>query len=106
MELSDYRDALDRIDDQLLSLFCERMEISAQIAQYKREKHLPVLDSDRERQILSKVAEKCPDGMEEYATALYSLIMELSRRRQDRLINGSTDFSEPTKAADDEYEVI
>ena len=44
MDLSDYRQKLDQIDDQILSLFTERMDIAAEIAAWKRENSLPVLD--------------------------------------------------------------
>ena len=36
MDLNDYRLKLDKIDDELLSLFAERMNIAADIAAWKR----------------------------------------------------------------------
>ena len=52
MDLSDYRQKLDQIDDQILSLFTERMDIAAEIAAWKRENSLPVLDVKREKEKL------------------------------------------------------
>ena len=52
MELKDYRDKLDRIDDQMAALFKERMETVREVADYKREHNTPVLASGRERDIL------------------------------------------------------
>ena len=52
MELKDYRLQLDRIDNQLLSLFVERMNISAEIAVWKQKNNLPVLDARREKEKL------------------------------------------------------
>ena len=86
MELQDYRRMLDSIDGELLRLFCERMEIAARIGAYKKEHGLPVYDAAREREILLKIAERSPEGMEDYAVALYSLIFELSRASQNRLM--------------------
>ena len=50
MELSDYRKKLDEIDDEILRLFAERMEIAADIAAWKKERELPVLDARREKE--------------------------------------------------------
>ena len=50
MDLSDYRREIDSIDDQLLSLFSQRMNLSAEIAAYKQENSLPVLDVRREQE--------------------------------------------------------
>lgn len=86
MELQDYRRELDGIDDELLQLFCRRMEIAAQIGAYKKANGLPVLDPARERQILLKIRDKSPEGMGDYAVSLYSLIFELSRASQNRLM--------------------
>ena len=40
MDLSFLRSEIDKIDDQLVTLFAERMHIAAQIADYKKEKAL------------------------------------------------------------------
>ncbi len=86
MDLLDYRNELDGLDGELLRLFCRRMEIAAKIGAYKKEHGLPVLDPARERQILLKIAEQSPEGMSDYAVSLYSLIFELSRASQNRLM--------------------
>ena len=86
MDLHDYRRELDGIDKELLALFCRRMEIAAKIGEYKKENKLPVFDPARERQILLNIREQSPAGMGDYSAALYSLIFELSRASQNRLI--------------------
>ena len=86
MDLHDYRRELDGIDKELLSLFSRRMEIAAKIGEYKKENKLPVYDPARERQILLNIREQSPEGMGDYSVALYSLIFELSRASQNRLI--------------------
>ena len=43
MELKDLRTEIDKIDDELVRLFGARMEIAAQIADYKKEHNLPIL---------------------------------------------------------------
>ena len=52
MDMTDYRERIDEIDRELTALFARRMEVAAQIAAYKRENGLPVLDERRERELL------------------------------------------------------
>ena len=94
MDLNDYRLQIDEIDTQLLSLFAQRMEVAAGIAAYKKEHGLPVLDSSRERQKLLDIAAKSPDAVKEYAVSLYSLLFELSRGYQNRVLGVSSDLTE------------
>ena len=60
MDLKDYRKQIDEIDDQLVQLFRQRMEVSSDIAQYKKERNLPILDAGRERAKLNDVCAKVP----------------------------------------------
>ena len=94
MDLNDYRRQIDEIDTQLLALFAQRMEVAAGIAAYKKEHDLPVLDSSRERQKLLDIAAKSPDAVKEYAVSLYSLLFELSRGYQNRVLGVSSDLTE------------
>jgi len=48
MDLQNYREQIDVIDDELLQLFKKRMNIARQIALYKKEHNLPALDAARE----------------------------------------------------------
>ena len=84
MDLTDLRKQIDAIDDQLVALFGQRMEIAAQIADYKKENHLPILVPGREREKLQDVASKAAPEMENYTRVLYSMLFELSRSYQSR----------------------
>ena len=99
MELSDYRERLDTLDDELLKLFCERMEIASQIGAYKKERGLAVLDTAREREKLLDIAKKSPEGLDGYAVNLFSLIMELSRSCQTRLLGTETELTRQIRDA-------
>lgn len=99
MDLSDYRAKIDSVDEQLIRLFSERMEIAAGIADYKRENGLPVLDPVRERKKLLEIYEKAPENMKNYTTPLYSLLFELSRSYQNRLMGYNTELTDQIEAA-------
>ena len=80
MELSEIRTKIDAVDDQLLDLFLERMSLSEEVIRYKIENNLPILNKQREREILAKVMEHAGDK-ERYAYHLFSTLFELSRSR-------------------------
>ncbi len=98
MELSEIRMKIDAVDDQLLSLFLERMALSEEVAAYKNEHRLPILNKQREREILAKVTERAGDK-ERYAYHLYSTLFELARSRQAELISAPTRVAERIEVA-------
>ena len=75
MDLQDYRKHIDRIDNELIQLFKERMDVIRQIALYKKEHGLPILDAAREQEKLNSI--DCP-----YTRKLYTMLFELSREYQ------------------------
>ena len=75
MSLQDYRKQIDRIDNELLHLFKERMDVVRKVALYKKEHGLPVLDATREQEKLTSI--DCP-----YTRKLYTMLFELSREYQ------------------------
>ena len=99
MDLSQYREQIDQIDDELIQLFARRMETAAQFAQWKRQAGKPVMDAGRERAKLLDVMGKCPDEFKDYAVSLYSLLFELSRSYQHRILDSSSALTEQISAA-------
>ena len=98
MELSEIREKIDAVDDQLLDLFLQRMDLSEEVAAYKNEHHLPILNKERERAILAKVTERSGEK-ERYAYHLFSTLFELARSRQAELIDAPTRVGAQIKAA-------
>ena len=92
MELKDLRNQIDEIDNELVGLFTKRMEISAQVADYKKANNMPIHVPAREREILQEVAKKAGQDMENYARVLYSMIFELSRSYQSKRNLGTTEL--------------
>ena len=85
MDIKDLRTEIDAIDDQLVKLFAQRMEVSARIADYKKEKAMPIYVPAREREKLADVAKKAGPEMANYTRVLYSMLFELSRSYQSKL---------------------
>ncbi|MBQ8910223.1 MAG: chorismate mutase [Oscillospiraceae bacterium] len=84
MEINELRNEIDKVDDQLVKLFVERMNLSAQIADYKKENKLPIYVPSREREKLQNVAKQAGEEMDNYTRVLYSMIFELSRSYQNK----------------------
>ena len=82
MDILELRQEIDKIDDQMVRLFCQRMDVAAQIAEYKKENGLPILVPAREREKLQDVATKAGPEMDNYTRVLYSMLFELSRSYQ------------------------
>ena len=54
LNLEEIRKEISAINDDMLALFIKRMELSAQVAAYKKANGLPTLDRKREEAILQK----------------------------------------------------
>ena len=84
MDISELRSEIDKIDDELVKLFGQRMDVAARIADYKKENNLPILVPAREREKLADVAQKAGPEMANYTRVLYSMLFELSRSYQGK----------------------
>lgn len=85
-DIHDYRKEIDGIDEQLVSLFLRRMELSCKVAEYKKREGKPIFDPARERELLTKIADLAGEEYQADAETLYSIILELSKSRQGRMI--------------------
>lgn len=84
MDLGEIRQEIDKIDEELVKLFCARMALSAQVADYKKANHLPIFVPAREQAILETVSEKAGPDLAPYTQNLYRTIFELSRSYQSQ----------------------
>ena len=101
MELSKLRDQIDEIDTQLVRLFGARMDVAAQIAEYKKDRNMPILVPAREREKLADVASQAGADMANYTRVLYSMIFELSRSYQSKCnVSTSALHAQITQAID------
>lgn len=98
MELSELRAKIDAVDEAMLKLFLERMELSEKIAESKRKSSLPILNREREREILAKMTAKS-GGMEKHAYHFFETLMGLSRARQIELNSAPSQIRARIEAA-------
>ncbi|MGN0457424.1 MAG: bifunctional chorismate mutase/prephenate dehydratase [Eubacterium sp.] len=91
MDLKELRNEIDKLDDELVPLLLKRMDISRQVAEYKFERGIPVLNEEREREVLELVAKNCGEQGEAVKT-VFSSIMDASRALQHKIIGGGEEL--------------
>ena len=88
-DLKDIRVKITETDNKMAELFKERMALVEQVAQYKKEKGLPILDPEREKEVLLKGAERIEDiDLKSYYVSFLKSTMEISRRYQSSILEG------------------
>ncbi len=94
MELSELREEIDSIDNELVRLFVARMDAASRVADYKKANNLPIYVPGREREVLQSVAEKAGPEMANYTRVLYTMLFELSRSYQSKRNTDTTSLSQ------------
>lgn len=79
MKLDELREEIDSVDNQICQLFKERMEIVNRIGQYKSSHNVPVNNSAREREVLTRISKQLPPHMEDFGRSLYRSIFDISK---------------------------
>ena len=60
-KLQEARKIISQVDEEMAALFVRRMEAAVQVAEYKKERGLPIFDGAREKEILEKGAARVTD---------------------------------------------
>ncbi|MDO5553023.1 MAG: prephenate dehydratase domain-containing protein [Planctomycetia bacterium] len=88
MSLEEIRDRISSLDEQIVNLVVDRMKLATEVAKYKKENGIPVLNRTREREIMTRVTSQAGEDFEEYAKILFSILFDLSKSYQIRLLTG------------------
>ncbi len=87
--LEQARLTINEVDREMAKLFVRRMEAAAMVAEYKRQTGLPILDENREAEVVRRNAELVEDPVfREYYVGFIRGNMEISRAYQSRLLEG------------------
>lgn len=87
--LQNARNEIDAIDQEMAKLFERRMKVCRGIAEYKRERALPIQDSARESAVIDKGIKRIADPeLQEYYACFLRDMMKTSRDYQTRLTEG------------------
>lgn len=93
MEISDLRKKIDDLNGELTRNFLDRMECTERIAALKKDTGSQVINSAREDEILARVTDASGE-LALYTAELFRTILELSRARQNEIIDGDFRNSE------------
>lgn len=99
MDLQDMRKKIDTIDEQIVSLFKQRMNIVHDVAEYKRLNKLPVLHTQREEQVLNRVADLAGENLADSTRFLFTTIMDLSKIQQNNQLTDNSPIIAKIKKA-------
>ncbi len=95
------REQIDKIDDRLLEAFLERVEVVKGVAEYKKVNNLPVLQQNREDEVIKAILNKAPKEVANGCEILFKNIMDISKSMQSGEI-----FAKENKIDCEEYSYI
>ncbi|MCC8111721.1 MAG: chorismate mutase [Ruminococcus sp.] len=86
MELNEIRTEIDALDQQLQTLFEQRMALCLDVAKYKQEHHMQIFQADREKQVLDEVEKRAAPHMAQASRTLFQTIMSISSQLQQKML--------------------
>ncbi len=99
MDLQQLRMAIDEIDGDLVALIGRRMELARQVADYKRQNHLPILDAGREQIVVERAESRTGDpALRPAVRRIVECLMAESRLLQQDLLAGEPEPIKPDGA--------
>ena len=89
MDLNEIRNQIREVDLSMEDLFIRRMELVRSIADWKKERGLPIEDKDQEARVISALAPKVEDDtLRSFYTRFLQDTMDVSKQWQHRLMEG------------------
>lgn len=82
MDIKDLRKQIDEKDDKLSEVFTERMLLCKEIGKVKARENAAINASERENEIIARVAKDKPEELVKYVALLYRNIFSLSKAYQ------------------------
>lgn len=92
-DIVNLREEIDFIDDKILKLFLERMSLSEKIARLKLKSSTPIVNKQREDEIIEKISLNS-GKYSVYARHLFMSLLNLSKSRQNEIISSHMPISD------------
>ena len=88
-KLIEAREIINETDKQIAELFEKRMQAVKQVAEYKKERGLPIFDSSRENEVVKANSDFITDeSIKEFYVPFIKNTMDVSKRYQHRIMEG------------------
>jgi chorismate mutase-like protein len=90
-ELLRFRKELDELDCRLMETLAQRFEICRQVAEYKAEHQIPMMQPARVLEVKKRAAQRALAAgfSERFGLALYDLIISEACRMEDEIIEAA-----------------
>lgn len=98
-DLQQSRARINEIDAQIMELFRERMDVTADVAAYKASMGMPIFDKARERANVERVSGMVTPEMAGYAAVIETVLMEASREAQHRMLGEPNPMTQAIRVA-------
>ena len=86
MDLKECRQKINEIDLKMANLFEERMEVIGHIIEYKIDNNLPILDSNREKEVIEKNTNYIRNNnLKKYYQEFITSTMKISKEYQKEI---------------------
>ena len=86
-DLLDIRKDIDKIDEQIVKLYEERMKLTSDVAEYKINTGKQIFDKEREESKLATLQKKAESDFTRHGIReLFEQIMAMSRKKQYKLL--------------------
>lgn len=99
MDITELREQLNEVDNELVATFERRMELAKQIAEYKRQNNVSVSDRTREREVVNRVTGMVKPELSTYVGSLYNTLFDLSKSYQNSLIRSESKLTRDIASA-------
>jgi len=99
--LEPFRRRLDELDEQIVELLGERFSTCREIALYKRDNDIPMMQPERVVQVRLRYLTRGADAglPSDFAEALFDLLIAVTCRMEDELIDGPASASTSASAS-------
>ena len=89
--LGGFRERLDPIDEEIARLFGERFQICREVAEYKSEHGIPMMQPERVEEVRSRYLARGADANlpADFTGDLFELLIAATCRLEDELMEGS-----------------
>ena len=105
MDLSKIRDEIDIIDDQIATLYGQRMELVKKVSSAKKESGKAVSDPNRERDIILRVTDLVEEDNKAYLKRVFETIFDTSKAYQTANADYDSELNKKIQTAIDKGEL-
>ena len=83
--IKDFREKIDRLDDQLIDIIVERLSLTLDIGEIKKEINLNITDNNREQEIINRMTQRLKGRLNpKEIEKIFNLIFQISKKLQKK----------------------